>query len=259
MKKIGLSLFVSLLFLSSVIAIPMPPMPIAGRIDGGVASVDNLKVVLYNQRTGESRIVYSNPAGEWLVDWANSDLGYAGDDKIDITIWMCKDNSICKKTVIIEGNPITVTFDISSLLYQCPECICPECPTTTTTPITTTTISCPDPTSYCGEIEDLCTDEVLAICETMNDCPECPDATISSIVGAIIGAIASLGIYRYGLGYKVYTKRSGEVVGLHKHPGIIAYHDPQISHKNPKIRHPKGMITPKYKKDTSGKWYYVGE
>lgn len=237
MKKI-IALMVGLLFINSVTALTLP-CPIGGKIINNNGNVNGLTVILTNARTNEVMNVYSNSAGEFIVDWANTIDKYADGDKINIVIKECETNDVCKFSVTIHGNPIYLEMDISDAgLDYCPpvDCpdypVCPDCPDCIC-PTTITTTSIP--------------------CEVCEECPTCP------VCNDIFAAVAAIFIgFGFGYGYKVYTTKTGQVVGLHKHPGIIAYHNPDTLHSNPKIRHPKGMINPKYAKDEAGKWYYVG-
>ncbi len=46
-----------------------------------------------------------------------------------------------------------------------------------------------------------------------------------------------------GWGVRIYKSRDGKSVKLyHKHPGIVAYHDPNTLHRNEEIRHKRGII-----------------
>jgi len=229
MKKIIFSLIISLLFLNIVIAQPAIPCPVAGRISG--QTVGGLTVTQTNLRSGDQLIFITTDAGEFLVDWANAPNSYFIGDEIEIIIEECKGYSECKTKIKLIGDPIFVEFDVAGL-------ISPVYPTTVPT---TTTVPCP-------------TTVPIATTVPCEDCPKCEDCTNIAVAVGVIASI--IGPY---VGIKIYTKRTGEKARLHKHPGIIAYHDPNVSHRNLKIRHPKGKWAPKYKKDTSGKWYYVGE
>ena len=46
-------------------------------------------------------------------------------------------------------------------------------------------------------------------------------------------------------GFKIYKNRAGGITMLHRHRGIIAYHDPDTQHKNVEIRHAKLSENPK--------------
>lgn len=254
-RKIIFGMLTWFLFLSIVLAVPMPPQPIGGKLDAPYVSVEDIRVMLTNLNTGETKNIYSNNNGEWLVDWANTQYGYAGGHEVEVVVWFCKEEAICTKTVTIEGEPIFVYFDLSSVLVpvECPPCPDPteeECRDLYPCPVTTTIT-----TTICPECEELNAENCLPFCE---ECL-CPDATFNYVATAIISLFLGMGAYRYGFGIKTYTKRTGEVVTQHKHHGIIAYHDPSVLHKNPRIRHPRGEVSPKYKKASDGKWEYVGE
>ena len=51
--------------------------------------------------------------------------------------------------------------------------------------------------------------------------------------------------------------QKGEEKALHKHPGIVGYHDPATRHRDEMERHPKGQLFPHYEKNSDGKWEYI--
>lgn len=134
--------------------------------------------------------------------------------------------------------------------YPCVEIVCPK-------PIT-----CPE--------EKVCPEE--KICPTVDICPEekvCPDCDgmgffiiLTMIFGAAVGGT---GIYFFkkgeavvkGVGIKTYVSTDGKVKILHRHFGILGYHNPETSHRVTYERHPKGEMTPLYEKDENGVYKYV--
>ena len=75
-------------------------------------------------------------------------------------------------------------------------------------------------------------------------CPPTGPETWTKIgAGIVIGLIAGLVMFMGG-GIKLYKKMSGEIAKLHRHKGIKAYHDIDISHKNPKYRHARFKDNP---------------
>ena len=61
--------------------------------------------------------------------------------------------------------------------------------------------------------------------------------------GIIIGLLGGLVMFMGG-GIKFYKKASGEIAKLHRHKGIIAYHDIDVSHRNLKYRHARFKDNP---------------
>ncbi len=115
----------------------------------------------------------------------------------------------------------------------------------------------------CTETEcqdTICTSCPITECPTC-ECDECPEPEGDNI-GAMIISLLSVflvggvgGIYftknkTLGLrsGTKIYKNNKGVEVLLHKHPGITGYHDPKVSHKDIKEKHPRGQILPHYEK-----------
>ncbi|GAG06257.1 unnamed protein product, partial [marine sediment metagenome] len=125
-------------------------------------------------------------------------------------------------------------------------------------------ISCPTQTCEVKE----CVEKTCPSCEVCSDVT-CPTPEDSGDAGAIIIAIIGIalgggaGVYftrnqTLGLrgGLKLYNKSDGTVGVYHKHPGIRSYHDPSVSHRDEKERHPKGQLHPHYVKNESGVWVY---
>ena len=133
MKKIFLTIIINLLLLSNVIAVPMPPMPIGGKIYSTAQSVSNLLIEVENMETGDILTTRTTSTGEWLVDMANAPKGYRIGDNVEIRVVSCYPANVCVHTVKIDGNPIFVKMDITEAVVcpecpECPECVCPECP-----------------------------------------------------------------------------------------------------------------------------------
>ena len=103
----------------------------------------------------ESMIGTVNSAGEYLIEWANSQNKYATGDVFTVQIIGCSDTK-CSQTMTYSGQPeLFMIFDLFDV----------DIPTTTST--TTTIIeSCPD-----CEICDSCN----SCCDA---CPICPTTTI---------------------------------------------------------------------------------
>jgi hypothetical protein len=176
---------------SAALYLPLP-------IDGKTPSA-GLTIQVQNLRTGKILTTRTSGAGEFLVDWANSDdsggtiLKYQSGDRFQITITDCKENPSCSQTVTYGGQAeIFVTFDVLV------EPVCPDC----------------------------------EICENT-----CPEQTWQNIgIGAVVGLIVA-GVAFFGGGIKIYKSKLGQTVFQHQHKGISGYHDPNISHTNPKFKH----------------------
>ena len=132
------------------------------------------------------------------------------------------------------------------------------------------TTTCKNCTLTCPEEK-----ECVPVTKTVyvdKECPEektCPTPEGDNLGTVIISVIASLviggagGIYftrnkvmgtRGGL--KIYRNNNGEDVTQHRHPGILGYHDPIVSHREDHERHPKGQLFPHYEKDDDGVYIY---
>jgi len=233
-KKIILVGLTWLLFLSSVFAQSMPPQPIGGRIYGGIGSnVGGMRIVTYNQRTGESLDAYSNIKGDWLVEWANAQHSYTFTDEIEITVWACKDESKCKKTVTIRGEPIFVEFDLTDMLTECPKCICEECEVCPECEVCEVCMTDEECKSYCSEIGMIYSE----------DCPS--DYTIVDLVTHLFTLIfGGFIVWNYQGKIKLAKKNIEELIkSMPKGCGIRLFHsytgesDIKHFHRSPKKYH----------------------
>lgn len=130
----------------------------------------------------------------------------------------------------------------------------------------------------CPEVvcdETTCKDTV---CPSNPECPaevvckECPEGDGFGI-GAIIAAI--LGAAGVGVGVTYYTRKdyntckgvtvrtridvNGNEKVEHYHRGLRNFHDPKTSHSDPKEKHPRGELYPRYEKNLEGKYVYIPE
>jgi hypothetical protein len=192
------------------------PFPINGRVEG--INVGNLDVRITNLRTGKYMDTTTSNAGEFLVDWYNSDdedgtipKNIPGDG-FEIRILSCDDLEECVKHVlysIIEENAKngipSVIFDLTSVVLPCP-----------------TTPTC----------------ETCETCEECEECidKECPTNIWDLGIGAVMGLVIALVSFMGG-GIKVYKNRLGKAVFLHRHRGIKEYHNPNTRHMNLAYRH----------------------
>lgn len=107
-------------------------------------------------------------------------------------------------------------------------------------------------------------------CEMCAEGEECPNVDNNGLLAALIAGLScavigtGAGMYftrnkTWGVnnGVKIYRNRKGEEVVQHKHPGIKGYHNPTVSHRDIKEKHPKGQMNPNYAKDETGAYKYV--
>lgn len=251
------SALVTLVLLCSVVAGFGYPMPIAGKVINE-GDLSGIKVIVTNHNTGESHAIYTDTAGHFLIEWANTLQKAEIGDRFTI-----ESNGVSVDAVF-QGAPIEVTLDLRGKV--CPKC--PECPEDTT-PYAQCDSCCPE--VVCPEPEPCPECPSCPECPEIPECPVCPECPVQDwnwilfVIGAVAGA--GIGIYstrnriigKKRTGIKIYTKTDGTVATLHKHPGIRGYHNPNTIHKNTLIRHKRGELFPIYKKDsTFNKWVYIG-
>lgn len=254
------------------------PLPINGKLMG--VNVDNRIVQVENTRTGKIMTATTNGAGEYLVDWANSDdnggaiIKYQGGDTFKITVMACSNSAECITTITYTGQPeIKHNFDLNNVVLTCPDC--PDCPSCSgggggscyinevtaekcaeAFPCTAETCKetdCP----ICQETEcPACTDEE---CEKFS-CPptNCPENDITGWLTALITFLIGGGAAYISLGNnRIKVKKvDGKDEVQHRHPSISGYHSPNTKHRSE--AHAIGELLPKYEKDSTGKWKYVG-
>lgn len=197
------------LLMGSANAIIYHPLPIVGKVSG--LFIDNIEVQISNQRTGKIMITHTNGAGEFLVDWANSDdesgtiLKYQHGDTFKIVLPACEDNPACFNLGIYNGiaPEIYVKFDLSGMVN-----ICPDCP-------------------VCPELE------------------ECPELNLGDKgVEILIGFITALVVF-IGGGIKIYRNKMGQASVQHRHKGIRGYHNVNTLHKDKRYAHRRWKDNPK--------------
>ena len=251
MKMIIVSMVLAMMVMAVGVSAQTLPMIITGNIiaDG---SPQGYTVTLTNLRTDAKASYITNNAGYFRFDPQNMIGGaYPGDDymlevgdaKIDI-----KD---------IGFIPVELKIDLVGHGLR-PDADCPECPSTNC-PVCDI---CPTPTVCPAPI--VCPEPVICpdICD---DCPMPTEEDYDWAWAAIIAVLASSGATafllknRIGLspntGFKIYVGENGEEKKVHKHSGIVGYHSPDTLHNNINMRHPRGMLLPKYHK-VDGKWLY---
>jgi len=225
-----------LLSLAAVTAVDPCPFAFSFITSPPDANVGLTVQLKYGDRTW---IVPEGYPGEYVTDLGGIEPPIANCiyQNFELTVKDCEANSVCHSTVSFNPQGYT-TLDISSanLFKQTTTSSTIE-PTTTTEPTTTIPIT-------------------TTVTEECEECEVCPDETINYLVTGITAAIASAGLtYAYGL--KIRKPVSGGPVDEHMHPGIVNYHSINTVHTNLKIRHPKGMVAPKYEK-IGTEWKYKG-
>lgn len=133
-KMFIFSLVIMLLMVSSVSAVIYPPMPINGKVIG--VNVGNLDIEITNMRTNKIALTKTTNAGEYLVDWSNTDdegetiIKYMIGDKFRVVIPSCSERSDCVKVLTYMGDSeIYTEFDLTRIIIPCPAKT--ECPTNT--------------------------------------------------------------------------------------------------------------------------------
>lgn len=242
----------------SASAVIYSPMPINGKVAG--VNVGDLTIEVTNMRTGKLATTETTSAGEYLLDWANTDdegetiIKYMIGDTFKIVIPSCSDSPDCVKTVMYGGEPeIYVYFDLTSVVLPCPVPEpCPMCPEPVTCPPEKTL---DDFKEYlCDEVDDFCFEEVENYCHladvtpyTKEDCdtmntPE--DKTWQDVGGGVLVGLMLGFILFVGGGMKFYKNRAGGATLQHRHKGIRGYHDPNIAHMNIAYRHTRWKDNP---------------
>lgn len=217
MRKI-LTILVALVLMAAP-AMALEPCPIAVKF---VTSPPEANVGLTVDLVYSGSVISSgmtNEYGEIIIDVGDQGIPNCGSQNFAMVVRDCESNSLCHRTVSFNPYGFT-TVDLTSvdLFYRAT--------TTTVAPTTTTTIEAPS----CGALGFILPE----------DCPGPSEETVMAIIASLIIAAGA------GFGYKSYISKSGQLVKMHKHYGIVGYHSPGISHLNKSIRHPKGMIFPKY-------------
>jgi len=236
-----LTMFMLVLAMGSISFALMTPLPIVAKIVSEPCS--GVVVSITNTRTGETLSGLTNDGCEYNVDWANTISKYSEGDTFRVT----SQDFIKEFTYLGAPPPVQYfSFDIPCSVLK---------------------------TLDYGERliikDDKCNIDVTApekpicedcdVCDVCDVCPdgECPEQGLETLIITVLASLL-IGGAAAGTGVKFYQKRSGEIARQHKHPSIRGYHDIDIQHRNPKIRHPKGKLTPKYKKDYRGEWKYIG-
>ena len=240
-----------MLFASVIVSASLIPYPIFVKLNAGVPIGYGVDVKIQNLDCNDAskcvieRIFQTNDNGEIALDAYDTQRGFEGfrdTDRFKATILYCQGESACNQEMSFtsSGGRILFNFDLTgvsclpTIIKEVPS-DCPSCPTC----------------------------EVCSVCPEPEVCPEsdCPvqDMTAERIIEGIIILIVGMGVYKYGFGIKVYTKKDGTVEVQHKHPNVIAYHNINTKHRTQP--HKKGELKPKYEatKNANGYYKYIGE
>lgn len=194
------------------------PLPINGKVVQ--ANQGNIEIQVTNDRTGVTMTTLTNSAGEYLVDWANSDssvIKYQANDVFKIKVTGCTE-AVCNYKAVYTGQPeLNHDFQLGDINVVPKE---PE-----------------EPTGF---------DWIAAL--------------LGAGVAAIIGVAGFLGKKSFtkeeqlsleteiakqlskGSGVRFYKHTDGIVRVRHLHRGIVGYHNPQTNHRDPEDQHPPGKI-----------------
>jgi hypothetical protein len=263
------------------------PLPVNGALQG--INVANQNIDVTNVRSGITMSTTTTGSGEFLVDWANSDdLGgtiskYMNGDVFQIKITACSSySSACTYSMTYTGqSELYHVYDLTGVTLSCPSTSCPSCssggssggscyvPFCNTTkdckacPISSecpVTPACPEVTCPVPEAQP-CFDKQCTITECKDVCTKDGGAggVIMAIIGGLIAGGAGVYFTKGNNKLKVFKDKNGVEKVNHQHPGISGYHDPNTTHIAILIKHKKGELLPKYEKDSSGDWQYIGE
>ena len=243
---------------------PRTPYLIYGVVSWNDQLLSGARLQITNQNTGftmlkttDSKGYYVENGGNWLTNAGPRYPAEYGDVVVVKVLDGCGVGDVCEKSIIVqsEGNEYkaVINFDINGEL-NCPPISCPSCPSTS---CSDNDNDCPDcPTTSCPDTPT-CTEEecVDTVCPTTDcpDIPDCkettceepicpvvPDSGFGGAIAIILGIIASI-----GGGLKIYKNRAGGVTMLHRHRGILGYHNPNTQHRNIVYRHAAFSKDPK--------------
>ena len=255
MKKILFSLFLICLMALTAIASPQLPYILYGKVDWNDQLLSGARLEITHNGITTSLTTSEN--GVWVHQLSS----YNNGDTVTIkVIDGCGTGDTCSKSIQVgsSGNEdyavvdFSITGDLSCPPVSCPSCSgggsgsyinfvteekCAEdfpcedkvCPTAKV---------CPEPIVCSSPTQEECKGTV---CDTCDEVEECPDTDNISVLIGIIAAI----IISIGGGLKIYKNRAGGITLLHRHKGIISYHNPETSHRKVSIRHAKLSVNPK--------------
>lgn len=226
MRKILLTLMVLMIMAMPVMA--LEPCPIAVKfLTSPESAKDGLIVDIYHAGSVISTEISKD--GEILADLGDR-ISNCGSQSFQITVRNCADKAACTQSVSFNPQGYT-TIDLTSVWIDI----------STTTTITTTST-----TTQPGIIP----------------CDICEELDWESLILIVIGLIGVTGLVAYSfkkgnlVKYASQVFKVGQYVRLgkywdgavsakHLHKGIRGYHDPDIEHRDPEDRHPKGKLAGK--------------
>ncbi len=258
MEKI-ISILVLMLFMMSisVIAAPPPPYILYGHVEWNSQMLSGSKLDI--TVNGVTNTIVTDGGGYWIYQVLSYSVG--DENGIGATIITlkvldgCGTGDLCIKSVTVgaEGTKdyAQVDFSITGTL-SCPPANCPSCGGSggcyyresicndKFPPKDCESDTCPVP-SYteancnalfpCDEVLPPVCDEPI-VCSDVED-EECPENT--GLSGLLTGIAAF--ILTMGGGIQIYKNRKGGITMLHRHRGILGYHDVNRGHRNPLYDH----------------------
>ena len=266
MRNIFFPLIIALLMMGSVSAAPQLPFIIYGSVDNNGAPLVGANVNV--EHNGISYPFVTNSQGKYVIQLGT----YADGETITVRVLdNCASGDICQKSVVIgtAGNTDLSVVDFAvtgdSTSGTCPTTTCAPCDCSSSS---SSSGSCyiPTPTEEkCTELYP-CSNKVLYV-PTMEECKEvcpaekvCEEPKVCEVcvepepceekdVSWLISTIAAI-ILVMGGGVKIYRNRAGGVTILHRHKGILGYHNPDTQHRNKAYRHAALTDDPKeFKED----------
>ncbi len=265
MKKLFIPIFMICLMAMSVSALvkyegaPTVPYIVYGQVSWNEQLLSGARLEISNSGTGFVKQITTDNQGYWQEEapnWLTNSkfrIPVQGDDVITVRVLDgCGTGDTCEKSITVMSigyeSSARIDFDITGEL-SCPPINCPSC-------------SCGGGGSSGGNCPDVtCTEEecVEIVCPKETICPEpvtCPEEKVCPDVEEPIcpppeddfsGAIAVIFaiILSIGGGIKIYRNRAGGVTFLHRHRGILGYHNPETQHRNILYRHAAFSKNPK--------------
>ena len=252
MKKIITFVILVCMMVVVVSASPQPPYILYGTVEWNNDGLSGSKLDI--TVNGIKDTVVTDGSGVWQY----SVLSYSNEDIITLHVLDgCGIGDTCTKTVIIgsEGykDYAQVDFSITGTL-SCPPTSCPTCSGGGGGGSSCSEYVCDRdyPSEKCDEVKDCpiptytqancntlfpCGDSTSTACGETEQviCP--PEKTCED--NGFIGLLTLIGtfILTMGGGFQIYKNRAGGITMLHRHRGILGYHDVNRGHRNPLYDH----------------------
>ena len=260
MKRI-LPFFILIFLMGSTVSAAGVPWLAFGKVTFNGVTYADQKIEIYSPAmdytwetttngNGIYQIVFNNLKDDQGRELREGDTVYLDACPVDV-------NSNCRKEVKVSSNPQEINWgvDVSNAA------------------ISEDAVDIKDyvpPEPVIIEVPGDCDECIATVCPECEDCIKEDTEDNRTLFEIIAGCMIGLGgigagyIFKRkealskGVGIKIYTKNDGSEGVFHKHPGIVGYHDPSTSHRTKKERHPREELAPKYEKDASNEWAYVG-